>query len=230
MNYNETDQYFDTLYNNLALLADRVLSEMNQASITTIEKTYSDFGAYQRERIQQIFDSAVSSFYNSYSPSQYNRTYGLYDVLDISYDRYGRVMYEDVKDLLDPSKMHTDRKGGDLFNKVFMEGWHGGAEAIYSNEEIWGSHPSSSGVPYYRKPGLITLPNGTKVWHRWGRWGRKSVRTIAPAVTMYNELLLAERGDMHSKLLEIVTRYNNEAMDKIHREVIPRLRKEIFNN
>ena len=46
---------------------------------------------------------------------------------------------------------------------------------------------------------------------------------------MYNELLASEYGDLHSKLLEIVNRYNDEAMDRIHNEVIPRLRAEIFD-
>ena len=228
MNFKDVDQYYDDFYDKLTTLANRVLDEMNKASKDTVEKTYAEFGMYQRDRIRQIFNDAVGNFYAAYTPTQYDRTYGLYDVLNISYDRYGRVMYDEVLDLLEPSRMHTDRKGGDLFQKVFMEGWHGGAERIGTSEEIWGAHPSP-GVPYYRKPGFITLPDGTRKWHKWGKWGRRSVRTVAPAAMMYNELLVAESGDLHNKLLEIVNRYNDEAMDRIHKEVIPRLRAEIFH-
>ncbi len=228
MNFKDVDQYYDDFYDKLTTLANRVLDEMNKASKDTVEKTYAEFGMYQRDRIRQIFNDAVGNFYAAYTPTQYDRTYGLYDVLNISYDRYGRVMYDEVLDLLEPSRMHTDRKGGDLFQKVFMEGWHGGAERIGASEEIWGAHPSP-GVPYYRKPGFITLPDGTRKWHKWGKWGRRSVRTVAPATMMYNELLVAESGYLHNKLLEIVNRYNDEAMDRIHKEVIPRLRAEIFH-
>lgn len=228
MNFKDVDQYYDDFYDRLTTLANRVLDEMNKVSKDTVEKTYAEFGIYQRDKIRQIFNDAVGHFYAAYTPTQYERTYGLYDVLNISYDRYGRVMYDEILDLLDPGRMHTDRKGGDLFQKVFMEGWHGGAENIGTSEDIWGSHPSP-GIPYYRKPGFVTFPDGTRRWHKWGKWGRRSVRTIAPATMMYNELLASEYGDLHSKLLEIVNRYNDEAMDRIHNEVIPRLRAEIFD-
>lgn len=228
MKYEDIDTYYDDFYNKLNILANRVLSEMNKASIATVEKTYEEFGLYQRDKIGQIFNDAVATFYASYTPTQYKRTFDLYNVLNISYDRYGRVAYDELTDLLDPSRMHTDRKGGDLFQKVFMEGWHGGAENISTGADMWGDHPSP-GIPYYRKPGLVTSPNGNKKWHRWGKWGRKSVQTVAPATIMYNKLLSAEHGDLHSKLIEIVNKHNGEAMQKIHQEVIPRLRTEIFN-
>lgn len=224
----DIDKYFDDFYKKVELFGRRILNEANKLSKGVIERTRIDFGFYQRDKIEQLFNEAVNKFYSSYTPSQYERTWGLYDVLNISQNGYGEVIYDDVIDLLDPSRLHTDRKGGDLFEKVFMHGWHGGAEAIYSNEELWGSHPSTSGVPYYRKPGFITLPNGAKVWHRWGQWGKRAVQTIAPAEILYNSLVSSEYGEMRKKAEEIFRKHNDDMVDYINQEIMPTVAAEVF--
>lgn len=225
--FNDIDKYFSDFEKKIEIFGKRVLHEANKLSKEVVERTRIEFGSYQRERIKQLFNDAVNKFYSSYTPSQYERTWGLYDVLSISQNSFGEVIYDDIQDILDPSRMHTDRKGGDLFEKVFMHGWHGGAEGINSNEEMWGNHPSP-GTPYYRKPGFITLPDGTRVWHRWGQWGKRAVKTTPPADILYDSLVRAEYGDLREHAKEIFYRHNDEMVQYVNQEIMPALAAEIF--
>ena len=85
----------------------------------------------------KIFRESVEAFYNSYSPSYYDRRGSLYGMVELeSGEDYFKMDYND--------DLPTDRSGGSLYEIVFKEGWHGGA---YSGP----NHPNP-GTPYYRAP------------------------------------------------------------------------------
>lgn len=163
--------------------------------------TYADFGQYQTQIITEIFNNAVNQFYADYTPipGGYDRQYGLRDVLNIAYDQRGIVITgNDNRLLFDEMEMHGDRKGGDLFNKVFIEGWHGGAES-----SCRGDHPET-GVPYYRTPiGFYKY------------WGGKAVKTESPYHIINEALEVGEVPNMRTKLKVILDKHLQSATERI---------------
>ena len=138
-----------------------------------------EFRKYQREKIEIMFMEAVNEFYNSYSPNTYVRQYGLLDVLSLQIDENGEIArdgntdQEIINKMFNPSAMHKDRHGGDLFNKVFVQGWHGGAES--------GTGHPHSGVPYYRTP-----------YPYFSHWGNMAVKTASPFELLKAKVASAE--------------------------------------
>lgn len=176
-----------------------------------VAKTYTEFGQYQAQMITKIFNDAVNQFYAAYTPNFYDRHDGLYDVLDMTYDQRGIVITGDGNKLLfNKSEMHGDRRGGDLFNKVFIEGWHGGAESSYR-----GDHPES-GVPYYRKP---------VGYYKY--WGRRAVQTESPYHIINEALEIVEVPNMTAQLQSILDKNAKIAEIEIVKK-IKILQQEIF--
>ena len=178
-----------------------------------VETTYTEFGQYQAQIITKIFNDAVNQFYADYKPipGGYTRQYGLRDVLDIAYDHSGVVITgHDNRLLFDENEMHRDRKGGDLFHKVFMEGWHGGAESSRN-----GDHPEP-GIPYYRTP-----------VDSYRYWGGKAVRTESPYHIINEALEVAEVPSMTAQLQSILDKNAKIAEMEIVKK-IKILQQEIF--
>lgn len=228
--YKDIDDLFDGIENNIGKLADRTLELLNRETSEAMNNAYKEFGEYQQNKIRQIFNEAVDRFYSSYTPHSYVRTYGLYNVLDLKLNDKGTVNAEDpaYMDLFNPDKLHTDRNGNSLFNKVFIEGYHGGAENVSGTKsDIWGAHPSP-GNPYYRAPGWVKYPGERKKkWHKYGKWGRSAVQTTSPYEIFSRELEAAEENEILEKFKEISQRHNDSALDKVTRS-ISELQEEIF--
>ena len=84
-----------------------------------------------------------------------------------------------------------------MFHQAFDEGWHGGAKTIAAEKvETWGTHPKP-GVPYYRRPGWVTYPNGDTKWHKYGKWGKraKKMRT-APRKLFEKKIKELNKGQL----------------------------------
>lgn len=176
-----------------------------------IKDTYEEFGRYQEMIIEEIFNNAVNQFYTSYTPDFYDRTRGLYDVLDLIIDKRGIVLTGmDNMLLFDRDKMHGDRKGGDLFHKVFIEGWHGGAESSYR-----GDHPES-GTPYYRKP-----------YRYYTQWGKRAKRTESPYQIINQELEVGSVPIMQARLQQILED-NVSIAERRMKNRVRALQRELF--
>lgn len=186
-----------------------VLDDLNKETDKAKEKSYREFGVYQKAEIRRLFNEAVKKWYDSYEPKIYHREYGLYKVLDFSTseDKYGMVstrsqMYDE---LYNSSLMPTGRNGYDLFEKVFIEGWHGGAESIaQEKEEQWGVHPNP-GVPYYRTP-----------HPKYNMWGNEAEQTESVYSIAAELISVAEKTTLHDKLDEIAHKNNDEAVEIIN--------------
>lgn len=189
---------------------EQIVKEENAEAFAN---AWKDFGQYQRQIITEIFNRAVNQFYADYKPipGGYERQYGLRDVLDIAYDYRGTVITgHDNRLLFDENEMHGDRRGGDLFNKVFIEGWHGGAEDSRN-----GDHPDP-GTPYYR------TPVGS---YRY--WGGKAVKTESPYHIINEALEVGEKPNIRAALISIFNKHLRLANNRIAKRV-DALKQEIF--
>lgn len=197
---------------NIAILATQIKAKADEISEETVKKTYIEFGDYQQRRLESLFEEAVRQFYDAYSPSFYSRSESMYDVLNLQKNGDGLIIYDDVMDLLDRTKMTVDRKGGDLFNKVFVEGWHGGAEGINDAlAERYGAHPSP-GIPYYRTPHPY-----------YTRWGKQAFRSESPYDRFKISVEAEEGGSMSAELQRILEKHNDDAI-----KVITKTAREIL--
>lgn len=216
------------------LIKERAEAYAEKETKAAMKRADIEFGAYQQVRIREIFNTAVDSFYQSYSPSYYGRRNSLYDMLQLHTDDSGMVISglveatdaTDYRGLFDKT-MPTDRKGGSLFDIVFVEGWHGGAKSINAAAAAtWGAHPSP-GVPYYRRGGIVIGKNGKRFYHKYGKWGRQTVRTESPYQKISMDLSSAERGELFEMFISIGDKYNEEAVLKINEKINNLCRTEL---
>lgn len=216
------------------LILQKMREIVEEESKVLMDDVNAEYGAYEKEKITEVFQNAVTKFYNAYTPTLYERegdtgsqTGGLYDMLSIAIDDEGRVILKTLSDIIDKDAAPTDRKDHSLYEKVFLGGWHGGAASISKRKEKkWGQHPSPNtsytladgssltGTPYYRTAGWVTLSKGQRVWHKWGAWGRKAERSTAPYKILKTDLQTALDGEMYQKLKEIGTKHNNAFFKK----------------
>lgn len=195
------------------------------------ENAYKEFGEYQRQKIESIFNAAINAFYNAYSPKVYERTGGLYNLLNMSMNEKGLVDYDSAIDLIDPNNMHPDRSGGDsLFETVFIQGWHGGARSIDSGKSaIWGTHPNT-GDAYYRTRGLVTYPDtGVRKMHRFGKWGKIAYRSESPFQIFSSDLQAeeSEGGEIHQKFMAICQKNWDDMCEKLQNDARS-IKREVY--
>ena len=152
------DDYMDRLQKRAEVAVRKALVDTNKEYLRAVEKD-----------MRGVFRSAINDFYSDYTPQEYRRTYSLYNLLETRLDESDE---DDIGLVLsfNPSNMSSYRNGyaGDdgLYDLVFRQGWHGGADKIASEKEFqWGVHPSP-GTPYYRKPQKAHYPH----------WGRRAER------------------------------------------------------
>lgn len=109
------------------------------------------------EAFEKIYEQAIGRWYDAYTPIFYSRNHSLYDLMETKEDGSdGAFTF-----LFDGANMTHDRHGDSLFEKVFIQGWHGGA---YAGDTI-----------RYRTP-------YGGYWH----WGRRAVRTL-PAYYIFEK-------------------------------------------
>lgn len=183
----------------LAAITNNIINGLVEAEEKALAKAnknlYFEFNRYQRRRIEEIFAFAVNEFYYGYTPAEYARTYGLFNVLDVRKNPDGDVLYDgsdeqNIDKLFDKDAMHTGRNGyNGLFDKVFVKGYHGGAED--------GENHPSPGTPYYRGGPYHTF------------WSRPAVQTESPYEIMQRNLKSAE-SEFDEKFDEVRQKHSEE--------------------
>ena len=148
----------------------KTLEELMQLAIDL--RTFSDDlknGNYEKqigeevalniyEYMSEMFETCIEQYYGDYSQKYYKRTNSLYDVYDLKLDGTKVTWHfgpEHIK--------HSHRVSNDyIYQKMFVEGWHGGANK--------GPNHPSVGTPWYRSPVPFFLhkePPGTRPYSRW---------------------------------------------------------------
>lgn len=225
------------MHSQIQEISRRTLDAMNEETQQASKDIYVEFGEFQENFIRNVFNDAVTRFYKAYDAKKYkrqgdpeNHKGGLYEVLSIkkNEDKLVKMDGPTYDSLYDPSKMHKDRKGNDLYHKVFEEGWHGGAEGIAKNKEkTWGKHPHP-GIPYYRKRGMVTYPDGTRKMHKYGKWGKKAEHSTPPAEMIAEELGKAEGNELYKAFQEIGDKHNKLAMQRVN-ERLAEITNEVYS-
>ena len=213
---------FNDYINNLKKVANDLTKRLQELSETEIENTlknsYTEYAPFEQAELRRIFNDAVDTFYNDYTPVEYDRTHSLYNVLDFKTDEYGMVIsnVEGYRDFYDESKMVKGRHGQSLFDTVFVEGWHGGAASINPDAaQTWGVHPQP-GTPYYRTSGWVLLPGASKkVRYKYAKWGQMAVQSKSVYMMVHEGFDEAIQGILHKKLSEIVHKHNDVMVKNI---------------
>lgn len=167
-----------------------------------------EFGVFQKKKLEEFFRNSVREFYADYTPHFYGRKLGLYQTMDIQFNEDGYVDDDDVGSLYDASKMHSGRggySGAALFEKTFVEGYHGGAES-------GPGHPSP-GTPYYR-------------WHC--EWTRPAIKTTSPKELFENSVDGLGGTVMDTRLKIIAESWNNKVLKPDIEEKITELNNKYF--
>lgn len=191
----------------------RLEEETDEAFRKSDAEALEEFAVYQTEYLSKLFYEAVTEFYGAYTPVLYERqgnvssqSGGLYELLTAS----DGTVYQSVDDMVNPEKMHKDRKGGDLFTKVFVDGWHGGAES-------GDGHPPGKD-PYYRKPHPY-----------YTQWGKKAKQTKSPRSIIDDKWYAAEKktGDLYLYLESLLDEKDKKVIESVYSKIVPRVIKEV---
>ncbi len=182
-----------------------------------IKGTRKEFGEWQKEKVKEVFNKAISEFYGAYPDPKYERrgntdseTGGLYALYSLSgEDPYGAVMdfADDFSNIYDEANMHSGRKGySGLFQLVFVEGYHGGSRSIKGGKaKVWGEHPNP-GVPYWRRRGFVRALGR---FHKYGKWGSPAFSSTPPK-TLVKEHMTKFMPEMSDEYRAIRKRHSNE--------------------
>lgn len=147
-------------------IQERVSEKANELLPDVKEKIYREFGEYQQKEVTRMFKEAVDQFYAAYTPTYYERNRSLYNALEFEPDEYGIVDEQiDNDSLFGSDGLSAFERGGGsggLFERVFMEGFHGGATGVDWRGEI-------RTTPSYRTP-----------YGFYYNWGKEAVHTESP--------------------------------------------------
>lgn len=218
-------------------ILERCVPKIEALTKEAAEASDKEFGQYQRDTITKVFNEEIDKFYADYTPKVYTeRNHSLYDILSIPTNERGLVSTSDAdfRDFYDKEKMTKTRKGGSLFDTVFVKGYHGGASFItngtddYGNDKIltWGAHPNP-GVPYYRTRGRVKYASGVSRTHRYGKWGRKATKSKSPMYQISFRVDQMWQSDWPGVFREIGQKYSNE-LGRKGQEEINKIAKEVF--
>lgn len=219
---------FDKTNARLLRMKDLILEAAKEEVPKTLHDINEEFGEYYKSVIKREFGSAVSEFYNAYIPRYYPRREGLYALLDIQKERDGSLdVSDDYMSVFNEDYLHGDRSGNSLFDKVFIQGWHGGAEGIGSNSYIVDPHPRP-GVPYYRAPGPMLLKDGTRIKrYKYGRWGRIAIRTKSAYRIFIDEMSHLEGTELFSMFKQISAKHADILAGRLNGEILDRIRQQV---
>lgn len=155
----------------------RLMKNLDKIIADTLNETIDD----TKNDIEKIFKRCIDSYYNAYTPKKYKRKYSLRKSYDFE------VIIESGKAIVKPyfhskafdSSHRVVKKYGDdgreyLFNKILVEGYHGGAVFRENGEpksNVYGDpHPQpDTEIPYFRKHDYEC--------DEFGRWIKKDIYT-----------------------------------------------------
>lgn len=154
MRYRSREEYIKHIQDAVAAEAQRQTKEILTKSIT-------DFLPIVKLRIREIFNKAVTEFYNDYTPRRYDRrgdtsskTGGLYDLLVVKIDGSGLKLSGEFDEsaILFRNARLASGVGAEngLYDQVFRHGWHGGSPRglLHPNP----SDTNDGATPYWRYP------------------------------------------------------------------------------
>lgn len=190
---------------------------------TAFLDAYEEFSPYEHDELKAILNDAIDTWYDSYDkrgpyqPQKRMKNYSTF--MDYNKDEDGlidtgdpgerRGLFKKSKDL-----GPIDRSGNSLFEKVFIEGWHGGAK--------YGPFHPNPGIPYYRTPYSENLSRAYK------RWGKRAKRTESAYKIFDKKVTRAEAGYLQKELDNMIDKHIDKALDIIEEKKIPEIVKEVF--
>lgn len=161
MFYRDAMNWFNDLLNTLAEISEKYADDL-------------------REKLNIIAESTIEDFYDDYTPSGYRRVYDMYNTykINVELDEFEIVWDIDY----DPNYMQYHGGLNDyLFDIVFMQGWHGGADQ-------GPGHPQP-GIPWYRNMALINQSGENyDNYDPHIFWLRRAERSAAPYEVMIDKI------------------------------------------
>lgn len=186
---NNYNQFYQRHLEHLQKVAEEAINAAYKEAFTEYIKNLEPI-------INKMFERVAMAFYNDYDPRYYNRRHSLYDIMNTSADENSMTIS------FDHSKP-VSRSGKSLYELVFKEGWHGGAET--------GKGHPYPGTPYYRGP--------RDYYNHW----MKSRDGLTIAVRYDGEAARAEISpyeDMYKRVREYESKQLDKEFTKILNEKI----------
>ena len=146
-----------------------------------LESITTKYEKMLRSELNYIADSTIDAFYEDYDPSTYNRRGDMYNTYKISVKRDKYDIEYEIDFSPEYMKFHGDLKEY-LFDIVFEQGWHGGA-----NEGE--GHPEP-GIPWYRDLWATKYAKGFNYdeFEPSGFWLRRAARSASPYEIMSKKM------------------------------------------
>lgn len=135
-----------------------------QKAITKIEKLNKLYPQRYKEELEEVGNSVIDQWYETYDPIVYERTGSLYNAFKVTLNG------TDYNVSFDSSFIGNKI----IFYNSFMEGYHGGAK---SGKTKFGEPHPAPGIPYWKTP----IPEFT-------HWGRPAMRSFSPYTRMMSEM------------------------------------------
>lgn len=150
----------------------RLNQRLGEEYIVCRKEAITELAPEIKREYEELARNEIMKWYSAYTPMFYGRRMSMLNI------PYGEVNLSDwtFEMAFRSGLMGKDRKGGDLYEKVFIGGWHGGA---------WAGDTFR-----YRRP-----------VNKWYVWGRQAVRTES-AFDMYNADQEALSEKWREKILE----------------------------
>ena len=151
-----TGQFSSWARSKLKEYMDRIKKMEKEAFEAADKKAKKDLSSYIQREVPPIYIKTITDFYRDYNPKFYDRTWSLYDLLEIK-EKNGVVDSLEF----DPTKMTQFRKeertnpddlrDSGLYAYVFKQGWHGGASK-HGGDSYSGEEDDIGMYKFWRKP------------------------------------------------------------------------------
>lgn len=140
---------FDRLVNDIERIEKKLTrfsDDLESGKIT--DKIFRESSKMIKDDYDSIYRSCVDIYYDSYDPDYYNRQgslYSMYDVVVTDED----IEYNEDFEYASNWQHRVDNKY--IFDKMWMEGWHGGATPTEKRDMFSRPYPEGYEMAY-RKP------------------------------------------------------------------------------
>ena len=130
----------------------KLQSKAEEAVKDAIEKSYAEYFAVADEKLRDIYEETINDFYDKYPRSFYKPRGSLYRLIETKHGKdYLEIWFE-------PSRIsYRNGYAGEngLYEYVFRQGWHGGADIDGNMLVPWTSPPMAydgDTAPWSSKP------------------------------------------------------------------------------
>lgn len=126
--------------------------------------------------LKKIARTSVDLWYESYDPIYYTRTNSLYKAYKVEQTSKNTITFFMGSEYM-PKTHRVDSTGATrngesyIYQTMFVEGWHGGADYISDLKiDEWGNHPMV-GTPWYRTQHPSQITSDEIPWKEWSNYG-----------------------------------------------------------